>query len=43
MQFQKSKDKDVLALFDSGSEVNAITPAYAIQLGLKVQNTNVSA
>lgn len=30
-------------LFDLGSEVNAITLAYAAKLGLKVQKTNISA
>ena len=30
-------------MLDFGSEVNAITLAYAVQLGLKVQKTNVSA
>ena len=39
-QFQK--DKDVIkALINSGSKVNAMTPAYAIQLGLQVQKTDV--
>ena len=28
VQFQKDKDTDVLALLDSGSEVNAMIPAY---------------
>ena len=28
MQFKKDKDNYVLALLDSGSEVNAMTPAY---------------
>ena len=28
VQFQKDKSKDVLALLDFGSKVNAITPAY---------------
>ena len=41
VQFQKDKSKDVLALLDSGSEVNAITLAYATQLGLEVRRTNV--
>ena len=29
------------ALFDSGSEINAITPAYAKQLDLWTQKTDV--
>ena len=42
IEFCKDKDKDVLALLDSGSKVNAITPAYTAHLGLKVRVTNVS-
>ena len=41
VQFCKDKGKDVLALLDSGSEVNAMTPAYAAHLGLKVRVTDV--
>ena len=41
MQFGKDKNKDVLALLDSGSEVNAMSPAYMAGLDLKVQKTNV--
>ena len=41
MQFWKNKNKDVLALRDSESEVNAIILTYPAQLGLKVQKTNV--
>ena len=40
-QFRKDKGKDVLALLDSGSEVNAITPAYEAYLSLKMRVTNV--
>ena len=40
-QFRKDKGKDVLALLDSGSEVNAMTLAYAIYLGLKMRVTNI--
>ena len=43
VQFQKDKNKDFLTLFGSKSEVNAITLAYAVQLGLKMQKTNVNA
>ena len=43
VQFQKDKSKDVLALLNSGSKINAITPAYAAQLGLKMQRTNIGA
>ena len=41
VQFRKDKGKDVLALLDSGSEVNAMTPAHAAHLGLKVRVTDV--
>ena len=43
VQFQKDKSRDVFALLDSESEVNAMTPAYTAQLGLKVQKTNINA
>ena len=43
VQFRKDKSKDVLALLDSGSEVNAMIPAYAAHLGLKVRVTDVGA
>ena len=43
VQFRKDKDKDVLALLNSGSEVNAMTLAYAAHLDLKVRVTNVGA
>ena len=42
VQFRKNKDKDVLALLDSRSEVNAMTPAYAAHLGLKLRVTDVN-
>ena len=41
VQFRKDKGKDVLALLDSGSEVNAMTPAHAAHLARKVKVTNV--
>ena len=34
---------DVKALIDSGSKVNAMTPAYTSKLDLKVYHTNVGA
>ena len=40
IRFQK---KEVQALIDSGSEVNAMSPAYASKLGLKVHHTDVGA
>ena len=43
VQFRKDKGQDVLALLNSGSEVNTMTPAYAAYLGLKVRMTNVDA
>ena len=33
----------VRALIDSGSEVNAMSPAYASKLGLRVRHTDVGA
>ena len=41
VQFCKDKGKDVLALLDFGSEVNAMTPGYTVYLDLKVRMTNV--
>ena len=40
VQFQ---EKQVRALLDSDSEVNAMSPAYAKKLGLKTRKTNVGA
>ena len=42
VQFRKDKDNDVLALLDSESEINAMTPAYTAHLDLKVKMTNVN-
>ena len=41
IQFRNNKSKDVLALLNFGSEVNAITLAYVAHLGLKVRVTDV--
>ena len=41
VQFRKDKGKDILALLDSGSEVNVMTPAYTSHLGLKMRITDV--
>ena len=41
MQFQKEKDKDILALLNFESKVNAMSLAYMAQLGFKVRKTNV--
>ena len=43
VQFRKNKDKDVLALLNSGSKINAMTSAYTAHLDLKVRVTNVDA
>ena len=40
IQFKKN---EVQALFDSNSEINTITLAYALKLGLKVHHSNVEA
>ena len=42
VQFQENQGQ-VRALLDSGSEVNAMSPAYAEKLGLKTRKTNVGA
>ena len=43
-QVQFRKDKETIrALIDSGSEVNAMTPAYAKKLGLRTQKTDGGA
>lgn len=42
LYFQKDIAK-VKALFNSDSKFNAITPAYALKLGLKICHTNVQA
>ena len=41
VQFRNNKDKDILALLNFESEVNAMNPAYAAHLGLKVRLTDV--
>ena len=43
VQFRNDKNKDVLALLNSGNEVNAMTLAYMAHLGLKVRVTNIGA
>ena len=42
LRFQKD-NASVKALVDLGSEVNAMTPAYAAKLGLKVRKTDIRA
>ena len=42
LRFRKDT-ADVRALIDSGSEINAMTPAYASKLGLRVHHSNVRA
>ena len=41
VKLYKDNGKDVLALLDSGSEVNAMTPAYVVHLGFKMRVTDV--
>ena len=43
VQFRKDQGATIQALIDSSSKVNAMTPAYAKQLGLWTQKTNVGA
>ena len=42
VQFRKD-DSETRALLDSGSEVNAMNPAYAKKLGLRIRKTDVGA
>ena len=42
VQFRKDSS-EIKALIDSGSEVNAISPAYANKLGLRIRKTDVGA
>ena len=42
VQFRKEKET-VRVLIDSGSEVNAMTPAYAKKLGLRTRKTDIGA
>ena len=42
LRFRKDT-ADIRALIDSGSEVNAMTPAYTSRLGLRVYRTNIGA
>ena len=41
--FQKNNQNKVQALINSSSKVNAMTPAYASKLGLRVRQTNLGA
>ena len=43
VQFEGSQAGEIRALIDSGSEVNAMTPAFAAKLGFSTQPTNVGA
>ena len=43
VHFRKDKGATIQALIDSGSEVNAMTPAYTKKLGLQTQRTDVGA
>ena len=42
VQFQKDEN-GIQALLDSDSKINAINPAYAKKLGLRISQTNVKA
>ena len=42
LRFQKDT-AGIKALIDLGSEVNAMTPAYVLKLGLKVQHIDAGA
>ena len=42
LRFRK-ETADVKALIDSGNEINAMTPAHALKLGLQVYHTDVGA
>ena len=39
----KDKDKDVRALIDSGSKINAMHPAYTTKLGLRTRKIDIGA
>ena len=41
LRFQKDNQNEMRAFIDSGSEVNKMTPAYALKLGFQVRRTNV--
>ena len=43
LRFRKDKKNEVRVLINSGSKVNAMTPAYASKLGLRVRRTDVGA
>lgn len=43
VQFQGGQVHKVKVLIDSGSMVNAMTPAYVTQLDLTIQKTNIGA
>ena len=42
IQFQKEKEV-IMALINSDSKVNTMTPAYTFKLGIQVWKTNVGA
>ena len=42
LRFQKDL-RETRALINSGSEINAMTPAYIAKLGLEVQKTDIKA
>ena len=42
MQFQKDKNKNILALINSASEINIMILTYTVKLGLKVERINAT-
>ena len=43
LRFRKNNQNEMRTLINSGSKVNAMTPAYALKLGLRVRQTDVRA
>lgn len=43
LHFQKNSENEICALVNSGSKVNAITPAYLSKLGLQIRQIDVKA
>ena len=43
MQFQKNKDKDVIALIDLRSKENVMILTYRVKLSFKTRKTNIRA
>ena len=43
VQLEGTNETQVQVLIDSGSEINAMTPAYTLRLGFRARRTNVGA